>query len=152
MRERRRFLQLVGAGAVTLGALPILQACGGGGQGGQSPASGPVPAGNVSAVPVGTLEIVGGQPVILGRDAAGLYAMSAICTHAGCSMVDSGTVDGNGAYCACHGSQFDRNGNPVSGPARSPLDHYRVDLAADGTITVQAGNIVAESTRTAVPA
>ena len=54
--------------------------------------------------------------------------------------------------CACHGSQFDRNGNPVSGPARSLLDHYRVDLAADGTITVQAGNIVAESTRTAVPA
>ena len=151
MRERRRFLQLVGAGAVTLGALPILQACGGG-QEGQSPASGPVAAGNVSSVPVGALQFVAGQPVILGRDAGGLYAMSAICTHAGCNMASDGNLDSTGPFCSCHDSQFDVNGSPVSGPARAPLDHYQVDLAADGTITVQAGVVVSSSTRTPVPA
>lgn len=128
--------------------LPLLPACGGGAA---KAASGPVAAGNVSAVPVGTLKFVDGQPVILGRDAGGLYAMTAICTHEDCAMNSDGSITPTQVTCDCHGSHFDANGAVTKGPAGRPLDHYQVDLATDGTITVQAGTVVAATARTAVP-
>lgn len=116
-----------------------------------TPASGPVAAGNVKNVAVGSLAAIGNQPVILGRDAGGLYAMSAICTHDSCDITEDGSISPTGIRCDCHGSRFDANGSVKVGPAASPLDHYKVDLAADGTITVQAGQIVSIGTRTPVP-
>jgi Rieske Fe-S protein len=103
----------------------------------------------VKDAPVGTVKPIGGVPVILGRDAGGLYAMTAICTHAGCDMTQDGSI-GAIITCDCHGSRFDANGTVRTGPARTPLDHYRVDLATDGTITVQAGQIVAADVRVPV--
>ena len=54
------------------------------------------------------------------------------------------------AVCLCHGSVFDRNGAVVRGPAGSPLQHYQVDVAADGTITIQGAMPVDAAARTAV--
>jgi cytochrome b6-f complex iron-sulfur subunit len=109
-----------------------------------------VGAGNVSAIAVNTMRAVPGEAVILGRDAGGLYAMSAACTHAGC-MVDVSTSGGaEELYCPCHGSVFDANGEVMRGPARLPLQHYQVEVAADGTITVQGAMPVSADTRTPV--
>lgn len=141
--DRRRFLSIAGssAGAVLVaGAVP---ACGG-----QNAPFGKVAAGNVSALPVGTLLVVG--QVIVARDAQGVYGMTAICTHMGCTVHDVGHILDDGAHCACHGSTYDSNGAVTHGPATRPLQHYAVTIAADGTLTVDGDQPVAVDTRTPV--
>jgi glycine/D-amino acid oxidase-like deaminating enzyme/nitrite reductase/ring-hydroxylating ferredoxin subunit len=63
---------------------------------------------------------VGGRQVAAHRDAEGnLHAVSARCTHLGC------TVDWNAQArswdCPCHGSRFDVDGSVLHGPAVRPL-------------------------------
>src|SRR5664279_2387497 len=47
---------------------------------------GGAPAGNVNATSIGTLRVLPNLPVILGRDAQGLYAMTTTCPHQGCAV------------------------------------------------------------------
>src|SRR6478736_5914920 len=115
---------------------------------GKSAASGPVQAGNVRAVPVGHFAFVAGAPIVLARDDKGLYAFSAICPHWGCNMVNDGKVTAEGLTCDCHGSRFDKLGHVLEGPASDPLVHYKVDLAANGEIVVDAGTKVGDDVRT----
>jgi Rieske Fe-S protein len=141
---RRRFLKVIAQGGAALGAVGLgvtATGCAGG-------PSGPIPAGNVSSMAEGTLQAVSGEGVAIGRDAGGLYAMSLICTHQGCDMSSQGSVSAQGITCFCHGSTFDVNGNPIAGPARSPLQHFAVTVDAAGAITIDAGTDVAETTRT----
>ena len=142
--DRRRLLRVVGSGA---GALLLLRALPGCGQNTGSPPTGPVSAGNLAAVKVNSLEIMSSN-VVIGRDSNGLYAMSAICTHAGCVLEDSAGTIAAGLTCPCHGSAFDGNGAVIQGPARSPLQHYQVTVAADGSITADGGKPVAATVRT----
>ena len=139
---RRRFLEVAGA-AVTFAAC--------GGKGGATEASGDVAAGNVSALGVGELHAVAGHPVAIARDKSGVYAMSTICTHEQCDMTSDGSVTSNGLSCSCHGSTFDPRGNPTGGPAGSPLKHFSVEIAKDGSITIHASVAVSGDTRVAVP-
>jgi Rieske Fe-S protein len=113
-----------------------------------SPPTGPVPAGNVSQLSVGTMHVV--SNVVVARDAAGIYAMSAVCTHAGCLVNDAAGTIAAGLYCPCHGSVFDGEGAVTRGPAPIALEHYNVTIAADGSITVDGSQPVTASTRTPV--
>ena len=141
---RRRFLVLAGVGA---GAAGI--ACGPGN--GVQPASvGDVTAGNVSGLPVGSLRVVSGQPVCIGRDSGGVYAMTLTCTHAGCDIGATGDVSPAGLLCGCHGSRFDANGNVLSGPAPSPLEHFAVSVDKAGDLTIHGGQVVDSGQRLAV--
>lgn len=58
-----------------------------------------------------------------------VVALSAICTHAGCSM------DFNASQqqldCPCHGSQFSTDGQVVRGPAGRALRVYSVTLVSN---------------------
>jgi Rieske Fe-S protein len=139
--DRRAFIRVGFAGGVALTTLP---GCGGDGDTTPTP-TGPVAAGNVADVSEGSLRAVSG--LILGRDAGGLYAMTATCTHQGCRVSVSGTA----LNCPCHGSAFDANGAVTRGPAGSPLRHFLVTLAADGAITIDPTMTVAAAARTAVP-
>ena len=62
-----------------------------------------------------------------------VIALSAICTHAGCSMdfVPASHL----INCPCHGSQFDEDGQVVRGPARKALRSYAATLA-NNVITI----------------
>ena len=145
----RRAVLRVGAGSVALVTLPL----GCGGMDGPVLSDGPIVFRNVSTVPVGALLSISAAPGFVGRDAAGLYAMTAICTHQGC-RIPAPPSPGDLATqidCPCHGSQYDKNGAVLRGPAPAPLQHYRVDLAADGTITVQGNVLVGPNARTPVP-
>lgn len=62
-----------------------------------------------------------------------VVALSAICTHAGCSMdYDSAAHE---LTCPCHGSVFSMNGQVVTGPARRAVKVYTATLA-NNLITV----------------
>ena len=141
--DRRKLLCLAGCSA----GLAVLGAPGCGNPTG-SPPTGPVGAGNVSALMVGTLVVTGN--VVVARYASGVYAMSGVCTHAGCLLGDSTRTIAAGLGCPCHGSTFDGDGNATRGPARAPLQHYQVTIADDGSITVDGSQPVAASTRTPV--
>ncbi len=77
------------------------------------------------------------------RDAQGIYAISGVCTHLGCSVARSV----QGFACPCHGSRFDATGSVVGGPAPRGLPWLEVGRAADGQLVVYADNEVAASTR-----
>ncbi len=144
---RRVFLKVMGAGAgcLTVGGLPL--ACGG-------PPSGPIEAGNVSDLAEGDVKQVPEASVLVGRDAGGVYAMTAICTHLGCDTSGpDGTVDADGTiHCGCHGSAYNPDGSVLNGPAPNPLQHFKVTIADDGTITVDGSAEVGADERAAVPA
>lgn len=143
--NRRSFLSVTGASAgllVVAGALP------GCGNASISPPSGPVAAGNVSAISVGSLIML--ADVIVARDASGVYAMSRACTHQGCPVNDTSNGVAGGLKCPCHGSAFDGNGAVTHGPAGAPLQHYAVSIGADGTMTVDGAQPVSADTRTMV--
>jgi cytochrome b6-f complex iron-sulfur subunit len=141
--NRRQLLMLAGAtsGLVALGA--AMSGCG---DPTGAPPTGPVAGGNISALTMGTLLVM--TNFVVARDASGVYAMSAVCTHAGCLLDDSADKISTGLSCPCHGSSFDGNGSVTAGPARSALQHYAVTIAADGSITVDGSQPVSASTRT----
>ncbi len=91
------------------------------------------------------------ESVAIGRDGAGVYAMTLTCTHAGCDIVQSGgKTDPSGLTCGCHGSTFDANGLVTGGQATRPLDHYKVAIDGAGDITVDTNTTVDSSVRLAV--
>jgi len=76
----------------------------------------------VDAIPVGGAILVkdaAGKPVILSQPTAGtVVAMTAICTHQGCTVAPAGAQ----LVCPCHGSVYkSADGSNVSGPAPKPL-------------------------------
>ncbi|MFI5266130.1 MAG: Rieske 2Fe-2S domain-containing protein [Chloroflexota bacterium] len=82
-------------------------------------------------VPEGTLvrASAGDVPVLLCRQNGRLYAICAVCPHAG-GPLDEGTLDGRTVICPWHGSQFDlADGSIVHGPAsvQPPLYDTRVE-------------------------
>jgi cytochrome b6-f complex iron-sulfur subunit len=62
-----------------------------------------------------------------------VIALSAICTHAGCSMDFDPARER--LTCPCHGSEFDETGRVTMGPAQRPLRVYSATLA-NNMITV----------------
>jgi cytochrome b6-f complex iron-sulfur subunit len=64
---------------------------------------------------------------------AQVIALSAICTHAGCSM-DYAAAQ-HLLNCACHGSQFSIDGKVLRGPANRSLCLYTATLA-NNVITI----------------
>ena len=142
--KRRHFLSMVGA-TVAAGVTGCASSAD------DSASSGGIPAAatNVRDVPVGSLGSTGSR-ILVGRDAGGLYAMTSVCTHNQCDLSVYGTLTDSGISCRCHGSGFSRTGERVKGPAIMPLKHFKVDVAADGTISVDASTAVDAAFRTAV--
>jgi Rieske Fe-S protein len=142
---RRTVMRSLAVGGL---ALPLLAACGSGGDNatatqtaGSAPRSrhGRSGAGKVLArtsdVPVGGGTILAGPQVVLTQPAKGHFkAFSSICTHQGCpvSQISNGTI-----ICPCHGSQFSiKDGGVVGGPAPAPLP--AVHIAVHGSDITRA--------------
>jgi cytochrome b6-f complex iron-sulfur subunit len=81
------------------------------------------------------------RPAVLVRLPNGSYkALSAKCTHMGCTVDFEST--GDFFLCQCHGSEFSINGRVLKGPAQLPLQQYVVNVSGD-KIFVSAGSQVA---------
>ncbi|GAB4549099.1 MAG: hypothetical protein Kow0063_44000 [Anaerolineae bacterium] len=96
--------------------------------------------------PNGKLTPLPKEPVLIGRDEGGLFAISAICTHLGCTVMEGD----EGLACPCHGSRFSADGANLSGPALRPLPHLALTLNDDGLVKVDLSQVVAPHSRLAV--
>lgn len=91
-----------------------------------------VVAGQPADFPVGALTALAHSPVFIGRDETGFFALSAVCTHLGCTVAGSD----EGLACGCHGSRFAADGTPLDGPAPAPLPYLALSLNGDGLLEV----------------
>jgi cytochrome b6-f complex iron-sulfur subunit len=68
------------------------------------------------------------------REVEGFYALSAICTHLGCTPRWLATEAK--FKCPCHGSGYHKDGVNFEGPTPRPLERLKISLADDGQILV----------------
>src|SRR5437667_1022073 len=66
--------------------------------------------------------------------ASGIYALSTICTHLGCTP--NWLLAEQKFKCPCHGSGFYPSGVNFEGPAPRPLERFQITLGDDGQIVV----------------
>jgi thiosulfate dehydrogenase [quinone] large subunit len=75
-----------------------------------------------------------GNPAILFRTKAGVFAYSAVCTHQGCTVAYDALS--HSMNCPCHGAKFDStSGAVLAGPAQTPLP--KISVAISGANIVQ---------------
>ena len=66
--------------------------------------------------------------------ALGIYALSTVCTHLGCTP---NWLPGEQKFkCPCHGSGYYKNGINFEGPTPRPLERFAIVQADDGHILV----------------
>ncbi len=133
--NRRELIQKVLVGSTVLLVVPsVLQSCSKDSStdpGNNPPTSGGGPLTidltlpvNESLATLGNSKVVSGVLVI--NTAAGYVALSALCTHEGCTVgFDSPS---NNIVCPCHGSKFNTAGGVLTGPAEAPLKKYKTTL------------------------
>jgi Rieske Fe-S protein len=131
-------------------AAGVLTACGGGG-GPSSPSSAsslPLIQGSTAngkvTVAVGSgsplasvggaaLVQTGGSPLLVAQTAQDSFtALTAICTHQTCIITGH---SGSTYICPCHGSEYDEQGNVLSGPAPRPLQSLPTQFS-NGVLTI----------------
>lgn len=72
--------------------------------------------------------------VWLVRDPEGIYALSTVCTHLGCTP---NWLEAEQKFkCPCHGSGYYKTGVNFEGPTPRPLERFAISLADDGQILV----------------
>jgi Rieske Fe-S protein len=78
-------------------------------------------------------------------DEKGVYALSALCTHRGCTVHPEGS---SGFSCPCHDSAYDFHGEVTQGPAKRHLGHLEVREAKPaGQLLVDVSTFVPPETR-----
>jgi len=93
----------------------------------------------LAALPIGStmnFQAASGEPAVLFRTNAGVFAYSAICTHQGCTVAyDAGS---HLLKCPCHGAAFDPSANAkvVNGPAQTPLAPIKVAIKGDKIVQI----------------
>jgi Rieske Fe-S protein len=110
----------------------------------------PVEVGTLESISTGTLRVVDGQPLAIGRDDDGLWAVGTTCTHLGCNIANpslGGNVDATGIRCGCHGSQYGPDGDVRVGPSVRNLPNYGVVVESDGRVLIDPLDIVPLGTR-----
>ena len=101
-----------------------------------------VKIGRTEDFPPGTQRLLTTYKLVINSTEKGMFAMSAICTHLGCTV---GGVEW-GYQCPCHGSKFDRNGLVIRGPAVKPLPWFKIAEEPDGMLVVDLKQTVPRGT------
>jgi 3-phenylpropionate/trans-cinnamate dioxygenase ferredoxin component len=90
--------------------------------------------------------VLQGTAIVVVKDAAGaVHAIGDTCTHGDISLSE-GFVEDEGIECWAHGSMFSlTTGKPLNLPAYEPVPVFKVDIDADGVITIDpADRVLAE--------
>ena len=68
------------------------------------------------------------------RNDEGIYALSTVCTHLGCTP---NWLEGEDKFkCPCHGSGYHKDGVNFEGPTPRPLERFAIALSDDGQIEI----------------
>ncbi len=94
--------------------------------------------GDSSRFPVDTFTYLDQHKLFVYRDHEGFRAVSAICTHLGCTLERTTA----GFECPCHGSCFNNKGEVLSGPAPRKLSWFKVNKSSDGKVIIDPGQTV----------
>ena len=79
------------------------------------------------------------QRVWIIRKAEGFYCFWARCTHLGCTP---NWFDAENRFkCPCHGSNFNKDGDVIAGPAPKPLWRCAMKLADDGQLLIDKARL-----------
>ena len=103
-------------------------------------------AGSGVDYPDGTVRFNREQKAYVIGTRAGVYALSAVCTHLGCItryLSDEGVI-----ACPCHGSRFDLDGEVTHGPAPRPLPWLEVRTDPSGILVVDTSVVIPRGTVT----
>jgi len=136
MKRRDLFRQFMVGGAVLFIAPSVLTSCqtedptdNGGGNNGGNDLTVDLTNPAFSALNNAGGHIVTGGVIVINTGAGGFAALSATCTHEGCTV---GFNNGTGnIQCPCHGSTFSTAGSVLVGPASSPLPKYTVSKSGN---------------------
>ncbi|NQW05293.1 MAG: ubiquinol-cytochrome c reductase iron-sulfur subunit [Acidobacteria bacterium] len=110
------------------------------------------------------LKFLADERLFIFRDGNTFHAVSAVCTHLGCtvraealSRPETATVGGaplrlsHQFSCPCHGSHYSGDGTNLSGPAPKPLAWFRLSVATDdGQLVVDLADEVERDFRLTV--
>ena len=110
------------------------------------------------------LQFLPDQRLFVFREGNTFYAVSAVCTHLGCTVraealprPETTSVEGRPLrlthrfLCPCHGSRYSGDGTNETGPAPRPLAWYHLSLAADdGQLVVDLAREVGRDFRLTV--
>ena len=89
--------------------------------------------GDVDNYPVNSSTIRLEIPAVILNEAGLISAYRLTCTHLGCRVEQSGSE----FKCPCHGSEFDREGKVVKGPAQKPLQALDVEITPGRQLIVK---------------
>ncbi len=101
------------------------------------------------------------QRLFVFREGTTFHAISAVCTHLGCTVraealaqSETATVEGASLkmthrfLCPCHGSRYTGDGKNVAGPAPRPLDWFHLSVSPDdGQLVVDLARPVGRNFR-----
>lgn len=73
------------------------------------------------------------RALLFRNDRRELVALDRRCTHLGCRVR---ATSSDAILCPCHGSRFDREGQPLRGPATRPLRRLRTSVSPRGEVVV----------------
>lgn len=78
------------------------------------------------------------ERVFVLRKGNAFRALSAVCTHLGCTV---GEGENGGYHCPCHGSRFSATGKNEAGPAPRPLPWHPMTLTGGALVVDLAGQV-----------
>jgi nitrite reductase/ring-hydroxylating ferredoxin subunit len=107
------------------------------------PSSGVTDVGAASTFQTGVAKYFSTGKFFVVRDAGGLYALTARCTHEGATCVTQSTH----FYCPRHDATFALDGSPTGGPVITGLVHYAMCTLANGNVGVILSQTVAKTDR-----
>jgi cytochrome b6-f complex iron-sulfur subunit len=99
--------------------------------------------GKAEQFPEGTLKNLVDKKVVIFADSDGIFAISSICTHLGCTVAPTEW----GFQCPCHGSKYTLDGKVIAGPAPRPLEWHEIRQLEDGTLAVDTAKAVPIGTK-----
>ncbi len=80
------------------------------------------------------------QSVWIVRSKDGIYALSTVCTHLGCTP--NWLPAENKFKCPCHGSGYRMTGLNFEGPAPRPLERFSISLDESGMVKIDKSRSV----------